>query len=175
MIKNNSLFKLLFYLIKILNNKTKIIINFKINMLYSTVIKNYISFRSLFFKFKDDREISSLNGKNDKTWSVFQLGNFEKWRQKEETFLEIAWRASLVCRIQCIPRVTLLLKKFWVKRGGLFVPSISAHAFRLSMESTWMSSFLKKTAADVRLFCSPNTPILFFFILSLNWNTHNRE
>lgn len=54
----------------------------------------------------------------------------------------------------------------------LFVP-ISAHAFRSSMESTWMSSFLKKTAADARLFCSPNTPILFFlfyFIFKLKYS-----
>lgn len=43
----------------------KIIINFKINMLYTTVIKDCISFHSLFFK--DDQEIPSLNGENDKT------------------------------------------------------------------------------------------------------------
>lgn len=87
-------------------------------VMYNSNKRLYIISFIVFFKFKDEREIPSLNGENDKTWSVFQLGNFEKWRQKEETFLEIAWRASLVCRIQCIPRATLLLKKFWAKRDG---------------------------------------------------------
>lgn len=166
MIKNNSLFKLLFYLIKILNNKTKIIINFKINMLYSTVIKNYISFRSLFFKFKDDREISSLNGKNDKTWSVFQLGNFEKWRQKEETFLEIAWRASLVCRIQCIPRVTLLLKKFWVKRWDSSCRRFLLMLFDCRWNPHGWVAFWKKPPLMFDCFVA-QIPQFFFFLFCL--------
>lgn len=65
-------------------------------VMYNSNKRLYIISFIVFFKFKDEREIPSLNGENDKTWSVFQLGNFEKWRQKEETFLEIAWRASLV-------------------------------------------------------------------------------
>lgn len=150
--------------IKILNNKTKIIINFKINMLYTTVIKDCISFHSLFFK--DDQEISSLNGENDKTWSVFQFGNFEKWRQKEKTFLEIAWRASLVCRIQCIPRATLLLKKFWAKRWDSSCRRFLLMLFNRRWNPHGWVAFWKKPPLMFDCFVAQILQFFFYYFVS---------
>lgn len=122
--------------------------------------------------------IEGFEWENDKTWSVSSLAILKNGDKKEETFLGITWRAPLVCRIQCIPRATLLLKNFQQNRRTwtLRCRRSLGGAFRSSMEFARMSSFLKKAGMMLDCFAAQILQYpFFFFYLSLNWNTHNER
>lgn len=137
-------------------------------MLCTTVIKDYISFRSLFFSSsKMNERYQVWMGKTIKREAFSSLAILKNGDKKRKRFWKSHDAHHWCAAYNAFRELRFYWKNFEQNEMGLFVSSISAHAFQSSMESTWMSSFLKKTAADVRLFRSPNTPILFFFLFYL--------